>query len=143
MNDHPFTITASTGITFAPADGRGGGDGIRLTAKERALRTLERAIDTDSKREQRLEAARRKAIGDTFAAWIEGVDPDLAVEIFAGLEVAASKTNRTRIAGHALRPDGVQDMVEERLAEIEAAKVRLQAQAERSEPANPDPLSQG
>ncbi|KKL79684.1 hypothetical protein LCGC14_2012360, partial [marine sediment metagenome] len=103
-----------------PADGRGsGGDRPKLTAKQRAIAALEKAIDKDAKADERLEAARRKAIGEHFTAWIEDADMSLIVEVFAGLEVAATKANRKRIASHPLRPEEVDAIVEKWLAEIE------------------------
>ncbi len=124
MSYRPLTLVGHPPIVFAPADGRGSGDGPgKRTATERAFQSLERAIDTDSKRRQRLESERRKAVGATFADWIENVDHDLRVEIFAGLEVSATKANRNRIASYEDRPDEVDDIVEQRLAEIEAAKL--------------------
>jgi hypothetical protein len=124
---------------FAPADGRGSGGGggdndadkPKLSAKERAFKALERAIDKDAKAEERLEALRRKAIGDHFTAWIEGADAAVVVEVFAGLEVAATKANRKRIASHPLRPAKVDAIVEKRLAEIERARAEEAAERER------------
>lgn len=115
----------------APADGRGsGGDRPKLTAKQRAIAALEKAIDKDAKNEERQEAARRKAIGAHFTAWIEGADPALVVEVFAGLEVAATKADRKRIASHPLRPGKVDGLVEKRLPEIERRKAEEAAQRE-------------
>ena len=81
--------------------------------------------------EERLEAARRKAIGEHFTAWIEGAEMSLIVEVFAGLEVAATKANRKRIASHPLRPGKVDAIVEKRLAEIERIKAEEAAERER------------
>lgn len=115
----------------APADGRGsGGDRPKLTAKQRAINALEKAIDKDAKAEERQEAARRKAIGEHFSAWVEDADTALVVEVFAGLEVAATKANRKRIASHPLRPAKVDTIVEKRLAEIERAKAEEAAARE-------------
>ncbi|MCZ4260135.1 hypothetical protein O4G76_04680 [Limimaricola sp. G21655-S1] len=116
----------------APADGRGsGGDRPKLTAKQRAIAALEKAIDKDAKAEERLDAARRKAIGEHFTAWIEDADMSLIVEVFAGLEVVATKANRKRIASHPLRPEKVDAIVEKRLAEIERIKAEEAAERER------------
>ena len=116
----------------APADGRAsGGDRPKLNAKQRAIAALEKAIDKDAKAEERLEAARRKAIGEHFTAWIEGAEMSLIVEVFAGLEVAATKANRKRIASHPLRPGKVDAIVEKRLAEIERIKAEEAAERER------------
>lgn len=116
----------------APADGRGSGeDRPKLTAKQRAIAALEKAIDKDAKAEERLEAARRKAIGEHFTAWIEDAEMSLIVEVFAGLEVAATKANRKRIASHPLRPEKVGAIVEKRLAEIERIKAEEAAERER------------
>lgn len=115
----------------APADGRGSGDDRpKLTAKQRAINALEKAIDKDAKAEERSEAARRKAIGEHFSAWVEDADTSLVVEVFAGLEVAATKANRKRIASHPLRPAKVDTIVEKRLAEIERAKAEEAAARE-------------
>ena len=116
----------------APADGRGsGGDGRKPTARQRAIAALEKAIDKDAKADERLEAARRKAIGEHFTALIEDADMSLVVEVFAGLEVAATKANRKRIASHPLRPEEVDAIVEKRLAEIERLKAEEAAERER------------
>ena len=108
-----------------------GGDRPKLNAKQRAIAALEKAIDKDAKAEERLEAARRKAIGEHFTAWIEGAEMSLIVEVFAGLEVAATKANRKRIASHPLRPGKVDAIVEKRLAEIERIKAEEAAERER------------
>ncbi|CTQ48103.1 hypothetical protein [Jannaschia donghaensis] len=117
---------------YAFADGRGSGDAKpKLSAQERAIKTLVGAIGKDAKAEAREEAARRKAIGELFTSFIEDADEDLVVAVFAGLEVPATKANRKRIAAHPLRPAKVDAIVEKRLAEIEKAKAEEAAERER------------
>lgn len=107
------TVKSGSGSTVAP----------RLSAKERAFNSFIKAADKDAHAEQKAEAARRKAIGESFASWIDNADEGLACQIFAGLEASATKTNRNRIASHPLRPNGVDALVEELLAERETVQI--------------------
>lgn len=115
---------------FAPADGAGGGGAPKRTATERAFNSFVKAVGRDTKAKDRAEAARRKAIGDTFTAMAENEeDQDLLRRVFIGFEVNASKANRKHIASHPLRPAGVDAPVEKRLAEIAAAKAEAERKA--------------
>lgn len=95
----------------------------RPSATERAISSLVKAVGKDAHAEQKAAAARRKAIGESFASWIDNADVNLVRQVFAGLEASATKTNRNRIASHPLRPNGVDALVEELLAERGTAQI--------------------
>lgn len=95
----------------------------RPSATERAISSLVKAVGKDAHAEQKAAAARRKAIGESFASWIDNADVNLVRQVFAGLEASATKTNRNRIASHPLRPNGVDALVEELLAERETVQI--------------------
>ncbi|WP_340108456.1 hypothetical protein [Pikeienuella sp. HZG-20] len=123
-----------TSPLFAPADGGRGGFTPKQAGTQRALNSLAKAIEREAKADGRAEAARRRAIAETFGAWLEmEEDQDLVRRVFIGLEIAASKASRKRIASHPLRPAGVDAPVEERLAEIAAAKAEAEAEREAME----------
>ncbi len=109
----------------APADmGRGSAATAKVSATERAISSLVKAVGKDANTEAKAEAARRKAVGDTFLDWITGQDEATQREVFAGLEIAASKTNRNRIASYVCRPEGVDAIVEKALEDSKQEKTK-------------------
>ena len=99
-------------------------------------RTLARVIEIGGRRtkrqitaQQALSRALRATIEPAIAA-LEGTA--LLLDLFVELELAATKTNASRLATHPLRPKGVDAAIARRLAD--------EAEASKTEPGGTDQL---
>ncbi len=105
--------------------------------KQRIFDSYIRMTEKDVRKQQKLERDRDKAIVANLSNALGALDEDLRRDIFAGLEGLASTSQRKLIATHPLRPDGVDELVEQvdaaRAKEAEKAKAQREAERRQKE----------
>jgi len=112
---------------------------------EKVLNRILLAADKESRKLSKKERERREAIAETIDDWLgflaEDGDEETLTAFFIQLELLASSKNRRRIAGHPLRPQAANPVVEKELdrreAERERARQDREAAAEAAEAAAP------
>ena len=102
-------------------------------ATERALATLRRSLNKQVKKADNEERLRAKAISDTMPDFIAAMDEEVLEVFFFSLERLATAANRRRIASHPLRPEIVDEMLEEAEADDERIAEQERKAAEAAE----------
>lgn len=114
--------------------------GRDTAATERAMATLRRSLEKQTKKEDNQERLRAKAIADTMPDFIAALDEDALAPFFFALERLATAANGRRIATHPLRPEIVDEMhadadedeVAEKLQQAAAEQRQQKRKAEQS-----------
>ncbi|RVV96518.1 hypothetical protein EKE94_18265 [Mesobaculum littorinae] len=102
-------------------------------ATERALATLRRSLNKQVKKADNEERLRAKAIADTMPEFIAAMDEEVLTPFFFSLERLATAANRRRIASHPLRPEAVDEMLEDAEADDERIAEQERKAAEAAE----------
>ncbi len=84
-------------------------DDLKTEAALRSFGVFAKQIGQATTKATKVDLARRTAIADTITAWLESLDEAKRAEFFRGIEAAASGPNRRKIAGHPLRPAGLDE----------------------------------
>lgn len=93
----------------------------------RAMATLRRALEKQTKKADNQDRLRAKAINATMPDFIAALEDDTLAPFFFALERLATAANRRRIATHPLRPE----VVDEMHAEADKEEAEAAAEAEK------------
>lgn len=99
--------------------------------KHRIFESYIRATKKDVLKEQKVAHERDKAIIANLPNALDVMDEDQRRDIFVGLESFASASQRKLIATHPLRPESVDELVQQ--VDAESAKEKDKAKAQREE----------
>ncbi len=103
---------------------------------EKAMASVGNLADKQARKDDKIQREARKAIADTFDAWLDWLEetaPEQIEEMFYEIGCFATATNRRRLFKHAKAPEGVAERAQEQVdrwkAEEEAAKAAAEAEA--------------
>lgn len=103
----------------------------------RILASIKKATGKQLLKDQKLTRERDKAIAANLSNALGVLDGETLREFFAGLEGLATASQRKLIATHPMRPEGVDEIVEqidaERAKKAEAAKAEREAERREKE----------